>query len=88
MAVVLRQPIRRLAADKISGLSDVHLTHIRSHFKGEREMCRVELKRAQPGMSPWLTFLRAPLSSRTVGFPESGWQQQLSLKDLPMHTET
>ena len=24
---------------------------------------------------PWPTFPQAPLSSRTVGFPESGWQQ-------------
>jgi len=23
---------------------------------------------------PWFTFPQAPLSSRTVGFPESGWQ--------------
>ena len=36
---------------------------------------------------PWLTFPRAPLSSRTVGFPESGWQRQLSPKDLPSQPE-
>ncbi len=37
--------------------------------------------------SAWVTFPQAPLSSRTVGFPESGWQQQLSPKDLPSHLE-
>ena len=26
---------------------------------------------------PWFTFPQAPLSSRTVGFPESGWQPSL-----------
>jgi hypothetical protein len=36
---------------------------------------------------PWLTFPQAPLSSRTVGFPESGWQQQLSPEDLPRQSE-
>jgi len=25
-----------------------------------------------------------PLSSRTVGFPESGWRRRLSPKDLPV----
>ena len=37
--------------------------------------------------SAWVTFPQAPLSSRTVGFPESGWQQQLSPKDLPRQSE-
>ena len=37
--------------------------------------------------SAWVTFPQAPLSSRTVGFPESGWQQQLSPEDLPRHPE-
>jgi len=32
---------------------------------------------------PWSTFPWAPLSSRTVGFPESGWQRRLSPEDLP-----
>ncbi len=30
----------------------------------------------QKGARPCITFPQAPLSSRTVGFPESGWQQQ------------
>ncbi len=30
----------------------------------------------QKGVRPCITFPQAPLSSRTVGFPESGWQQQ------------
>jgi len=36
---------------------------------------------------PWPTFPRAPLSSRTVGFPESGWRRRLSPKDLPVLPE-
>ena len=29
---------------------------------------------AGSSVPPWFTFPQAPLSSRTVGFPESGWQ--------------
>ena len=34
---------------------------------------------------PWFTFPQAPLSSRTVGFPESGWQPSL-VPTGPSHT--
>ena len=34
---------------------------------------------------PWFTFPQAPLSSRTVGFPESGWQPSL-VPAGPSHT--
>ena len=32
-------------------------------------------------------FPRPPLSSRTVGFPESGWRPRLSFATFPMHRE-
>jgi len=65
---------------------------------------RVEIRRAQPYAesfrhAPFRYVQRvpssaiahvsaSPLSSRTVGFPESGWQQWHFPETLPVQTET
>ena len=41
----------------------------------------------QVGLTPTDRVSLSWTHSRAVGFPEPGWQQQLSPENLPMHSE-
>lgn len=56
--------------------------HCATGNMGDSSDCPLRCRRVDPGRAPH-TFPWAPLSSRTVGFPESGWQQWLSPAIFP-----